>query len=270
VDERLKINRDSWNEMVAVHAASPGYHLEQFKRGANVLCSIERDEVAQVANKSLLHLQCHFGLDTMSWARLGARVTGVDFSDTAIVLARSLSAELNIPATFVCTPVYDAPDVLHETFDIVFTSYGALCWLPDLTRWAQVIAHFLKPGGFFYIAEFHPFTQSYAQGPGVTRLEPQVSYFDTSPQEFPGGEPDYSDTSVTISHGSRCWIYTIGGVVSALIDAGLQIEFLHEFPVSCHRFWEFMEEDAQGWWRIKGDPIPLQFSIKARKPSRSH
>ncbi len=265
LDERLKINLEHWNERVAVHVASPGYKLAEFRSGASTLYSIKREEVGDVRGKSLLHLQCHFGLDTMSWARLGARATGLDFSDQGIETARALAAELGIPAKFVCAPLYDAPGALRGKFDIVFTSYGALCWLPDLKRWAQVIAHFLKRRGFFYIVEFHPLTQCFDIEPGVTELRPRASYFDIAMREFPPN-PDYSDQSVMLAHGSHEWMYTTAGVVNSLIEAGLRIEFLHEFPVCCFRFFPFMEQGADGWWRIKGDPIPLQFSLKARKP----
>jgi SAM-dependent methyltransferase len=266
MDERLKLNLERWNEMVAVHANSPGYRLAEFRRGANVLTPLERAEVGDVRGKSLLHLQCHFGIDTLSWARLGAQATGLDFSDQAIKLARSLSAELNIPARFVCSDVYDARGTLGEKFDIVFTSYGALCWLPDLKRWGEIAAHFVKPGGFFYIAEFHPLTQTFYNEADATELKPRFSYFDTTMKEFPGGEPDYSSKSATIAHGSHEWIYTTAGVVNALIEAGLVIEFLREHAVCCFRFFPFMEQGADGWWRIAGDPIPLTLSIKARKP----
>src|ERR1700689_736931 len=156
MDERLKANLDAWNQMARIHAASRGYRLGEVKAGGNVVKPIELREGGDGRGKSLLHMQCHFGLDTMSWARLGAKVTGVDFSDDAIALARSISDELKIPARFIQSNIYDAPAVLDEQFDIVFTSYGALCWLPDITRWAQVAASFVKPGGFFFIGGFHP------------------------------------------------------------------------------------------------------------------
>ena len=127
MDQRLKANLDAWNQMARIHVASREYRLAEFKAGENVLKPIELREVGAVRGKSLLHMRCHFGLDTMSWARMGAKVTGVDFSDEAIALARSISGELKIPARFIQSNIYDAPDVLHEQFDIVFTSYGALC-----------------------------------------------------------------------------------------------------------------------------------------------
>lgn len=265
MDERTKINLSNWNERVPVHVNSAEYRVQEFRNGELHLYPIEREEVGNVRGKSLLHLQCHFGMDTMSWARLGATVAGLDFSDQAIAAARKLSAELKIPATFVCSDIYDAPKVLKEQFDIVFTSYGALCWLPDLKRWAQVAARFVKPGGVFYISEFHPLTQCFDTD-NPTELKSRISYFETAQQNFPPG-PDYSDNSVTLSHGTHEWMYTTGGVVTALIEAGLQIEFVHEHPVCCFSIFPFMHKGADGWWRIKGDPIPLTLSIRAHKPA---
>ncbi|HUY27548.1 MAG TPA: class I SAM-dependent methyltransferase [Candidatus Binataceae bacterium] len=265
MDERLKTNLDLWNEGVGVHMRAPSYNLDGFRRGENVLFPLELAEVGDVRGKSLLHLQCHFGMDTMSWARLGASVTGLDFSDQAIEAARKLSAELKIPAAFVCSDIYAAPSVLKHQFDIVFTSYGALCWLPDLKRWAQIAARFVKPGGIFYISEFHPLTQCYDTENPV-ELKSRISYFETAQQNFSPG-PDYSDRSAMLSHGSHEWMYTTAGVVTALIDAGLRIEFVHEHPVCCGPIFPFMEQSADRWWRIKGDPIPLTLSIRARKPA---
>ena len=264
MDERLKANLDAWNQMAVIHAASRGYRLAEFKAGENVLKPIELREVDDVRGKSMLHLQCHFGLDTMSWARLGANVTGLDFSDQAIALARSISAELKIPARFLQSNIYDAPDALHEQFDIVFTSYGALCWLPDLTRWAQIAAHFVKPGGFFYIAEFHPLTQMSDNRAGTTKLEFEISYFHTAMREDPPG-PDYSDQSKIVS-GTHQWMYRLGDVVSALAATGLRIEFLHEFAGCIYPHFPFMKRGDDGQWHIEGDPIPTIFSIKATKP----
>jgi SAM-dependent methyltransferase len=265
MDERLKANLDAWNLMAGIHAASREYRLAEFKAGENGLKPIELREVGDVRGKSMLHLQCHFGLDTMSWARLGARVTGLDFSDQAIALARSISAEIKIPARFVHSNIYDAPDALDEKFDIVFTSYGALCWLPDLARWAEIAAHFVKPGGFFYIAEFHPLTQMSANRAGTTKLEFEISYFHNTMREEPPG-PDYSDPSKTVS-ATHEWMYRLGDVVSALASTGLRIEFVHEFAGCIYPHLPFMKQGDDGFWHIEGDPIPTIFSIKATKPA---
>jgi SAM-dependent methyltransferase len=264
MDDRLKTNLAHWNDSVAIHERSALYRLEEFKKGRISLRSIEREEVGDVHGKSLLHLQCHFGLDSLSWARLGAQVTGLDFSDKAVARARELAAELNLHARFVCAPIEDAPRALDDKYDIVFTSYGALCWLPSIPEWAKVAAHFVKPGGILYIAEFHPMTQCFDTD-NPRELKSRISYFETRMQEFPPG-PDYSDKLTTHQHGSHEWMYTTSGVVTALIDAGLRIEFLHEFPRCIFKIFPFMEPDGNGWWRIAGDPIPLLFSIRARKP----
>ena len=264
MDERLKVNLDAWNQMARIHAVSREYRLAEFKAGENVLKPIELREVGDVRGKSLLHMQCHFGLDTMSWARMGANITGVDFSDDAIALARSISAELKIPARFIQSNIYDAPDVLHEQFDIVFTSYGALCWLPDITRWAQVAASFVKPGGFFYIAEFHPLILMSDNRRGMTKLENEISYFNTAMREDPPG-PDYSDPSKIVSETHQ-WMYRLGDIVSALAATGLRIEYLHEYAECIYPHFPFMKLQSDGQWHIEGDPIPTIFSVEATKP----
>jgi 2-polyprenyl-3-methyl-5-hydroxy-6-metoxy-1,4-benzoquinol methylase len=149
MDDYLAANKALWNEWTAIHETSSFYNLEGFKAGGSRLRDYEVDEVGDVTGKSLLHLQCHFGIDTLSWARLGARVTGADFSERAIELARSLAAELGLDATFVRSDLYDLSSVLDGQFDVVYTSRGVLGWLPDLERWAEVVAHFLRPGGVF-------------------------------------------------------------------------------------------------------------------------
>ena len=264
MDERLKANLDAWNLMTGYHAASPEYRLAEFKAGENVLKPIELREVGDVRGKSLLHMQCHFGLDTMSWARMGAHVTGVDFSDKAIALARSISTECKIPARFLHSNIYDAPNVLPEQFDIVFTSYGALCWLPDINRWAEIAASFVKPGGFFYIAEFHPLILMSANRRGITKLENEISYFHTAMRVDPPG-PDYSDPTKIVSE-SHEWMYRLGDIVSALAATGLRIEYLHEFAECIYQHFPFMKQGSDGLWHIEGDPIPTIFSIKATKP----
>src|SRR5919206_2445351 len=158
MNKYVESNRSLWDGWTRLHAHSEFYDLAGFKAGRSSLKDIELAEVGDVRGRSLLHLQCHFGQDTLSWARLGAEVTGVDFSTEAIRLARALNEELHIPARFIQSNIYALPDVLDERFDIVFTSYGVLAWLPDLDAWGEIVARYLKPGGFFYIVENHPLT----------------------------------------------------------------------------------------------------------------
>lgn len=265
MDKRLETNRANWNERTPVHAASDFYDVAAFKAGRNTLQAIEREEVGPVAGKSLLHLQCHFGLDTMSWSRLGAQATGVDFSNTAIDLARALNDEIGTDARFICSNVYDLPDVLAEQFDLVFTSYGVLCWLPDLDRWAEVVYRHLKPGGTFYIVEFHPVLLTLeATAGGETR--PYYSYF-REELYFTGNEPSYAGDDHIASPNYE-WQHSLGKIVTAVADAGLRIEFLHEFPYCSYQALPTMVQGEDGWWRfpVNNDSIPQMFSIRASKP----
>jgi len=258
-----------WNELVDIHAQSEMYALKEFKRGKNKLNPIERKELGSVKGKSLLHLQCHFGTDTLSWAMLGAQVTGVDFSEKAIQLAQSLSAELNILGRFVCCDLYNLPKHLDEQFDIVFTSYGVLCWLPDLKKWAELISRYLKPGGVFYIVESHPFSMVFNEDIKLKDLQVHYPYFDKHTRKFES-DGDYADPNVHVQHKTEYeWTHTIGEIINSLIDAGLQIEFLHEFPYLCWREFPFMQKSSDGYYRLpKGMPsIPLAFSLKAKKPA---
>ncbi len=264
----FQTNRDRWNELVALHARSAFYDVAGFKAGKSSLRPLERAELGDGTGRSLLHLQCHFGLDTLSWARLGARVTGVDFSAEAIALARSLAAELAIDARFVCANLYDLPAQLADAFDIVFTSYGVLCWLPDLARWAEIVAHFLKPGGTFYLAEIHPLSFMLDDRPGLPELRLSYPYFHAAEPIRSEASGSYTDRDAVIRNTvSYEWSHSLGDVVTALIAAGLRLEFLHEFPYSVYPVVPTMEHGADGWWRLRDNPndFPFLFSLRARK-----
>ncbi len=268
--EYMDANRRHWDEVVGIHVRSDFYDVAAFKAGRSTLKPVELVELGDVRGKKLLHLQCHFGMDTLSWARNeGAIVTGVDFSEPAVEQARGLAAELGIAARFVHSNVYDLPDVLDERFDVVFTSYGVLCWLPDLTRWARVAAHFVRPGGTFYIVEFHPFAGVFDNERTVTDLHVRYPY-------FPCGEPLRFETDGTYGGSETVPVHIIyefphpvGDVGTALIDAGLRIEHLHEFPFSTSQFLPFTQRMPDGTARMtKHDgSVPLMFSIRATKPA---
>lgn len=269
MDEYIKENLDLWNEITPIHAKSEFYDVEGFKNGkSDMLYPIEIEEMGDVKGKSLLHLQCHFGMDTLSWARRGARVTGIDFSDKSIDLARSLSEDLGIEAQFICCDVYDLPEKLEGKFDIVYTSGGVLCWLPDLKWWAEIISHFLKPGGFFYILEGHPFMMVFDDSPDIIEPEVRYSYFHTTEPVKWESEGDYANPDALVTHCSYEWTHSLGDIINSLISSGLRIEFLHEFPMIGFKQFPFMERDDNGLWRIKGNKIPLTFSIKATKNMR--
>ncbi|MGF0171199.1 class I SAM-dependent methyltransferase [Streptomyces sp. Marseille-Q5077] len=261
-------NRAMWDERVPLHAAGAFYDLAGFRAGADALRDFERAEVGDVKGRTLLHLQCHMGLDTLSWARHGAdRVVGLDFSEPAVETARSLATDLGFGpdrAAFVAADVYDAAQAVPDpSYDIVYTGVGALCWLPDIRRWAETAASLVAPGGFLYLAEFHPITEVLDDETGSRIVR---DYFDRDAQVYDIPGTYGSDSTDTVSNRSVEWQHPIGEVVTALAAAGLRIEFLREHDVSLFRRFESFEE-RDGYFRFPtGRPrVPLMYSLRARK-----
>ena len=266
MNDYFAANQLLWNELTEINSKSRMYSLEEFIRGGISLDRIVREELGAVEGKSLLHLQCHFGMDTLSWARLGADVTGVDFSPKAISLAKEISRKIGIDARFICSNIYDLPDKLQDQFDVVFTSYGVLCWLNDLKKWGELISSYLKPGGVFYIAEFHPVMYMFKNDSSTKELEIAYSYFhNDKPIKF---DPDtaYADKTKTTHHFSYEWSHSISDIVNSLIGSGMEIQYIHEFPYCSFDYFPFMKKCGDGWWKIDGDiEIPMMFSLKAIK-----
>jgi SAM-dependent methyltransferase len=272
MDQPLRDNQALWDAWTRIHVPSAFYDVASFRDGTRPirLSDYELEEIGPVDGRSLLHLQCHFGLDTLSWARLGARVTGLDFSAEAVAAARALADDVGLEARFVQSNVYDAPEVLDETFDIVYTSRGVLGWLPDIRGWARVAAHFVRPGGTFYVTEIHPVAQVF-EDEGVESGELRLRYpywSHAEPISF-DAQGSYADPSANTDglreHG---WDHSLGEIVTALVDAGLRIDFVHEFPFV---EWPvaFLVEGADGRYRLPpsaGGELPLFFSIGATKP----
>ena len=270
LDEHRRANRANWDDRVPIHWESPGYDVAGFiadrKRLSDVV-AFDAPFVGEVRGRRLLHLQCHIGKDTLSWARLGAEVTGVDFSEPAIAAARRLSVESGTPGRFLVAELYDAPGVLPETFDVVYTGVGAVNWLPDIHRWAEVVAGFLAPGGLFYMREGHPVLWSLDwrdDGALVVRYP----YFETAGPVVDDDSSTYAGPG-TVAHARTYeWNHGLGEVVSALLDAGLVVTGLRE-----HREMEWqglpqMTEGADGRWRLpeaQRDLVPLMYSVSARR-----
>lgn len=260
ISEEFKANRENWNARTPIHIDSDFYELEAFKQGKEILRQLELDELGEVKGKRLLHLQCHFGMDTLSWARRGAIVTGIDFADAAINQAKSLAAELDIPAQFILTDVYSAPKVHHEKYDIVYTTYGTIGWLPDLDRWAAVIKHFLKPGGTFYIADFHPVV--WMHDDAFEKIT--YSYFNEG-ADYEVEDGTYAERESAVSGGTYCWSHPISDIVMALKNAGLAIEFLHEHNYINWNCLAGLEEIGPYQYILPkwGHKVPYMYSIKA-------
>lgn len=260
--DHFDANRELWNKRTMVHKDSSFYDVAGFKNGADVLTPIELGEVGNVKGRSMLHLQCHFGMDSLNWARLGASVTGVDLSDEAIRQATQLNAELKMDARFICCNVYDLKDHLKGSFDIVFTSYGVIGWLPDLDKWAEIIAYYLKPGGTFYMAEFHPVLWMFDDE--FTHIK---YYYENRELIVTESQGTYTDRNADIKAKEYSWNHSISEVLNALIKHGLTITHFNEFmysPYPC--FQNIVQGDDQRWY-IKGmeGKLPMVYSVRATR-----
>ena len=224
-----------------------------------------------MAGRRLVHLQCHFGLDSLSWARNGASVVGLDFSEPAVEAANALAAETGLDGRFVVADVHDASQALGgERFDIVYTGLGALNWLPDLGRWAEVVSSLLADGGFLYLSEFHPITWVFADEEPTVELD----YFHDREGVTFGDGGTYADLEATTEHDvTREWAHTIADVISAVLGSGLRLELFHEHDYTLFPRFSHLELDreALGAGALYRQPagrarLPLMFSLRARRP----
>ncbi|MEZ4983634.1 MAG: class I SAM-dependent methyltransferase [Saprospiraceae bacterium] len=256
----IEINRQSWNNRTETHLKSEFYDLDSFLKGKTSLNSIELDLLGAVAGKKILHLQCHFGQDTISLSRLGADVTGVDFSDKAIESAKQLAKETHSNTKFICCDIYDLPNHLNEKFDVVFTSYGTIGWLPDLDQWAKIVAKYLKPKGQFIFVEFHPVVWMFDDNFDKIAYR----YFNSGPiLETESGT--YADKNADITQSYVVWNHSISEVLNSLIKNGLEIKLLDEFDYSPYNCFNKTVEFEPIKYRIEHleDKIPMVYSIRA-------
>lgn len=271
-DRSFEINRARWDELVPIHLRSPDYRVAAFKAGEDHLHPIEAQEIGPIAGSRLIHLQCHFGLDTLCLARRGAVVTGLDFSPAAIAAADALAAETGIPASFVVGNVYDAPALIAERFDIVYVTWGAINWLPDIVRWAKVAADLLEPGGFAYLLEGHPLAMALEQDSPDAPILPRYDYFQGAGPLVAHAAASYTGDPDPVAHTEMHeWIHPIGAVVTALIAAGLMLDWLHEHDRVAWRMFPCLEEGSDYMWRLPAGrrSLPLAYSIRAHKPAES-
>ena len=258
----FETNRETWNKKVAIHAKSEFYNMDAFKAGKTSLNRYELDALGDVSGKSLLHLQCHFGQDTLSWTRMGAKCTGVDISEEAIALAESLNAELGLDAQFVCCNVLDTSKHVSEKFDIVFSSYGTIGWLPDLEPWAQMISERLKPGGVFYLAEFHPIVWMF----DYTVAPPKMRYgYHQKEAVYEEYEGTYAQGDAKMVCKEYAWNHSLSEVVNSLIKAGLSIEYFNEHDGSPYDVFPDLVKNEEGFYELSEKLYPLLFEISARK-----
>jgi 2-polyprenyl-3-methyl-5-hydroxy-6-metoxy-1,4-benzoquinol methylase len=258
----FEANKALWNKRTLVHRDSSFYDLAGFRAGRDVLTPVEIKEVGEVKGKKMLHLQCHFGMDSLNWARMGAQVTGIDLSDEAIRQAQQLNEELGLDAKFICCNVYDARQHLEDRFDIVFASYGVVGWLPDLDKWAAIISHYLEPGGVFYLAEFHPVVWMFDDG--FTRI---AYHYDNREVIVTESQGTYTDRDAAITGREYGWNHSLSEVLNALIRHGLRIELFNEYMYSPYPCFNHTVRGEDGNWYIKGmeGKIPMVYTVRAIK-----
>lgn len=259
-DNYIEVNRSLWDERVGHHISSDFYNMAAFMDGQNSLNDIELSLLGDVSGKSILHLQCHFGQDTLSLARMGAKVIGVDFSPKAIEKARELNDTLGLDAAFICCDIYELPSYLYGTFDIVFTSYGTIGWLPDMSKWAAVVSKYMGQGSTFIMAEFHPVVWMYSND--LSHI--QYPYFnrDAIEEMEPG---TYTDQSAPIEMRSIGWNHNLAEVIQALTNAGLQLKVFSEYDYSPYNVFKGMTETAPGKYSLMDSKLPLVYSLKMEK-----
>jgi 2-polyprenyl-3-methyl-5-hydroxy-6-metoxy-1,4-benzoquinol methylase len=259
-NEFLDINRQSWNNKVDIHVQSEFYDMPGFLAGNTSLNDIELRLLGDVTGKEVLHLQCHFGQDTLSLGRMGAHITGVDLSDKAIETARALATQTGVDATFICCNIYDLPQHLDQQFDIVFTSYGVVGWLPDLDAWAALIARYLKPGGKLVFAEFHPVVWMFDDA--FEKIA--YTYHNSGPiQESYTGS--YAEKTAPITQEYVMWNHGLGEVLGSLLQNGFTLRQFQEFDYSPYNCFQRTVEFEPGKYRIEhlDDKIPMVFALEA-------
>lgn len=258
----IQINKQSWNNRTEFHVKSDFYDIENFLKGNTSLNPIELELLGDINGKSILHLQCHFGQDSISLSRLGAEVTGVDLSDKAINTAQELAQQTNSSAQFVCCDIYDLPQHLDKKFDMVFTSYGTIGWLPDLNKWADILSKFLKPNGRFIFVEFHPVVWMFDDN----FEKVGYNYFNKGAiiEEESG---TYADRKAELTQEYVCWNHSLGEVINSLIQNGLQITDFNEYDYSPYNCFSHTVEFEPKKFRIKHleNKIPMVYSLVAIK-----
>ncbi len=258
----FEINKKAWNNKVPVHLTSDFYDQENFLKGKNSLPEVDIELLGDIRGKSVLHLQCHFGQDSLSMDRMGAQVTGIDFSEEAIATAQKLNNELGLNAKFICCNVYDTLENISEQFDIVYTSYGTIGWLPNLDKWANVISKALKPGGKFIFVEFHPVLWMFDDD--FTEIKYHYHNEKTLIETYTGTYADKNSDIVTDYIG---WNHSLSEVFSSLLQHGLEINHFKEYDFSPYNCFNKAVEFEKGKFRIEGfkNKLPLVYSLTVTK-----
>jgi ubiquinone/menaquinone biosynthesis C-methylase UbiE len=261
-DTYILKNKQAWEQRTEVHVKSDFYDQDSFMNGKNSLKEIELNLLGDVKGKSILHLQCHFGQDTLSLARMGANVTGIDFSEKAIQEAKKTNEALKLEAQFICCDLYELPTHLDQQFDIVYTSYGTIGWLPDIHRWAQIVSRYLKPEGTFIFVEFHPVLWMFDNA--ITQVTYNYFHDEAIVEQEEG---TYADKEAAIQPETITWNHALSEVMQALLDEKLHLRTFQEFDYSPYNVVPNVEEVEPGKFRAKhiGNKLPLVYALKMVK-----
>jgi SAM-dependent methyltransferase len=256
-------NRKLWDAKTDIHVDSTFYDMKSFIKGATSLRKIELEELPDVNGKSLLHLQCHFGQDTLSLERLGAHCTGVDLSPNAINKAKEIRDQLNLKSKFICCNVYDTDKHINDSFDIVFTSYGTIIWLPDLNLWAAQIAKRLSKGGTFFMTEFHPVLYLF----DWEKDKIAYDYFNSGEPIMEEEQGTYADTNAPIQMKEYFWQHSLADLFQALLNNGMEITLFKEYDYSPYMIFDNCYERAEHEYifRHTGTSLPHVYTLKAVK-----
>jgi SAM-dependent methyltransferase len=270
MDRYTADNLANWNDRVPIHVSSDLYQIDELASDPDHLSSVvvfDRDYLGDVSGKTLLHTQCHFGNDTLSWAKLGATVTGIDFSAPALDVARDTATRLGVDARFVVSELYASPDLVNETFDFVYTGVGAICWLPDIARWAETMAAFTRPGGTFYMREGHPLMWALDYEREDDLISITEHYFERETPSTWHEAETYAGEGTLEHHTIHSWNHGLGEIFTALIKAGFVIDLFEE-----HRFldWQALPHmvEVDGVWLLpknQRDLVPLMYSLRATR-----
>lgn len=273
MDDYRTLNLANWDERAPAHAASPGYAMRQFRDDPAYLSKVvrfDRERLGDIAGLRGLHLQCHIGTDTLSLHRLGARMSGLDFSGAALAEARALAESVGAEIDYVQADAYQAADRFGAgRFDLVYTGVGALCWLPDIARWGRLIAELLAPGGRLFLREGHPALWAIDERQDDHLLVTDYPYFETENPVLFDEEGTYVETDVQFVHNrTASWNHGIGEIISAVLDAGLRlIQFVEHRSVPWEALPGVMTVDSDGeWWLSeRTERLPLTYTLQAVK-----
>jgi 2-polyprenyl-3-methyl-5-hydroxy-6-metoxy-1,4-benzoquinol methylase len=262
LEEYLAKNKSVWEKKVNFDVLSEYYNVKGFLSGDNALDQLELEGLGQIDEKNILHLQCYFGLEVLTLARMGANATGLDFCSNAILKANELKEKTGLNVKFICADVYDASDVLTEKYDTIFSSYGSICWLPDLSKWAENIYNLLKPGGSFFIIDFHPLLISFNL---LRNKSVRFSYFNNENPLTLKRSGTYADVKAKIKTTEYNWNHSLSEIISNFTNRGMQIQEFKEYPFIPLNAFPNLKRELDGYNHVENDLFPVLFSLKVSK-----